>query len=157
MKANTVKLVIQPRLRFHEIVRRKNNPNKETLIYIPYSSRCRNLNVYNPNCKTTQQIINSTLLLLLVRPIYLDMCPSIPIHIHPYMSIPRLLLETDDETMVMFTVSPVHTWNHDPGRSNADSKLAARETKGGSYIIPIQEGASAPLGTPGGPQVESKV
>jgi len=100
MKANTVKLVIQPRLRFHEIVRRKNNPNKETLIYIPYSSRCRNLNVYNPNCKTTQQIINSTLLLLLVRPIYLDMCPSIPIHIHPYMSIPRLLLETDDETMV---------------------------------------------------------
>jgi len=52
------KLVAQPRLRLHQISTRRNNPNKETLIYIPYTSRYRNLNVYNPNCKTTQRIIN---------------------------------------------------------------------------------------------------
>jgi len=37
------------------------------------------------------------LLLLLVLPIYLGMFPSVPTHIHPYMSKPRLLLKTDDE------------------------------------------------------------
>ena len=35
------------------------------------------------------------LLLLLVRPIYLGMCPDVPIDIHPYMSKSSLLLEID--------------------------------------------------------------
>ena len=80
-------------------VRRKNNLNKETLICIPYISRYCNLNVYNPNCKIARRIIDYILLLLLVIHIYLGMCPSVPTHIHSYMSKSRLLLETDDETM----------------------------------------------------------
>ena len=32
-----------------------------------------------------------------VLPIYPGMCPSVLTHIYPYMSKPRLLLETDDE------------------------------------------------------------
>ena len=63
---------------------------------------------------------------------------------------------------VMFTVGPVYTWDHDPGCSGADLEPAARQTGCGCYIMPIQEynsrqGVSAPLGTPGGPQVEPKV
>jgi len=27
------------------------------------------------------------------------MCPSVPTHMHPYISKPRLLLKNDDETM----------------------------------------------------------
>jgi len=44
-------------------------------------------------------LISTLLLLLLALPIYLGVCPSVPIHIHPYMSKLRLLLKTDDETM----------------------------------------------------------
>jgi len=40
------------------LVRQKNNPNKDTLIYIPYASLHRNLSVYNPNYKTTRWIID---------------------------------------------------------------------------------------------------
>jgi len=43
---------------FMRQVHRRNNPNKETLIYIPYASFHRNLSVYNLNRKTLQLIIN---------------------------------------------------------------------------------------------------
>jgi len=46
-------------------------------------------------------LVTVLLLLLLIIPIYLGMYPSVPTHIHPYMSKPRLLLETDDETNVL--------------------------------------------------------
>ena len=74
-----------------------NNQNKKTLIYIPYASCYRNPSVFKPNCKYVNELLISTLLLLLVPPIYLGMYSSVSTHIHPYMSKPRLLLETDDE------------------------------------------------------------
>jgi len=78
---------------------RRNNPNKGTLIYIPYAPCYYNPSVYYPNCKTTHEFLIGTLLLLLfILPIYLGMCPSIPTHIHPYISKLILLLKTDDET-----------------------------------------------------------
>ena len=43
-------------------------------------------------------LISILLLLLLILPTYLGMCPSVPTHIHPYMSNLRLLLKIDDET-----------------------------------------------------------
>ena len=42
-------------------------------------------------------LISILILLLLILPIYLGIYPSIPTHIHPYMSNLRLLLKTDDE------------------------------------------------------------
>jgi len=52
---------------------------------------------------------------------------------------------------VMFTVSPVHTRDHDPRCSGADPEPVAGQIGGGSYIMPIQEcnrrlGANALLG-----------
>jgi len=47
--------------------------------------------------KSHDELLISPLLLLLILPIYLGMCHSVPTHIHPYMSKLRLLLETDDE------------------------------------------------------------
>jgi len=46
-------------------------------------------------------LISTLLLLLLALPINLDMCPSVPTHIHLYMSKLRLLLEADDKTNVL--------------------------------------------------------
>jgi len=40
-------------------------------------------------------LISILLLLLLILPIYLGMCPSVSTYIHPYMSKMRLLLETN--------------------------------------------------------------
>jgi len=40
---------------------------------------------------------------------------------------------------VMFTVGPVHNGDHDPGCSRADLEPAAKQTGGGSYIMPIHE------------------
>jgi len=48
--------------------------------------------------KQQNGLLISILLLFLVLPIYLGMCPNVPTHIHPYMSKLRLLFETDDET-----------------------------------------------------------
>jgi len=62
----------------------------------------------------------------------------------------------------MFTVGLIHTRDHDPGCSGADSESATRQTGGGSYIMPIQE-CSREVGSHhsprslGGPQVKSKV
>ena len=39
----------------------------------------------------------------------------------------------------MFTMGPVHTEDQDPGCSGADPKPVAKQTGGGSYIMPIQE------------------
>jgi len=39
----------------------------------------------------------------------------------------------------MFTVGPIHTQNHGPGYSGADPEPVARQTGGGSYIMPISE------------------
>jgi len=39
----------------------------------------------------------------------------------------------------MFTVGLVHTRDHGPGCSGADPEPAARQTGGGSYIMPSQE------------------
>jgi len=36
-------------------------------------------------------------------------------------------------------MDPVHTRDYDPGCSGADPEPAARQTGGGSYIMPIQE------------------
>jgi len=38
------------------LVRRENNPNKETLIYIPYTSFHQQLSIYNPNCCMTRYV-----------------------------------------------------------------------------------------------------
>jgi len=43
---------------FMKLVRRRNNPNKETIKYIPFISRHSILSVYNPNCKMTWRIAN---------------------------------------------------------------------------------------------------
>ena len=52
----------------------------------------------------------------------------------------RLLFEIDDEiNVLLFTVGPVHTWDHSPRCSDTDPKPAARQIGGGSYIIPIRE------------------
>jgi len=40
------------------VLRQRNNPNKKTLIYIPYASLHRSPSVYNPNYKTTWWIID---------------------------------------------------------------------------------------------------
>jgi len=78
---------------------RRNNPNKETLIYIPYAN-VTVIRVYTTKITKSHDklLISTLLLLLLVLPIYLGMCHSVPTHIHPYMSKSRLLLKTDDET-----------------------------------------------------------
>jgi len=36
----------------------RNNPNKETIIYIPYASLHHNPSAYDPNCKIAQRIID---------------------------------------------------------------------------------------------------
>jgi len=36
-------------------------------------------------------------------------------------------------------MGPIHTRDHSPGCSGADPELAAGQTGGGSYIMPIQE------------------
>jgi len=79
------------------------------------------------------------------------------------MSKLRLLLKTDDEINgYVYSGSSAcpgpqsrvfRCWCTEP---------ATRRTGGGSYCMPIQEynmrwGASAPLETPGGPQVEQKI
>ena len=129
-------------------VRRRSNPNKETLIYIPYAPCYRNPSVYNPNYKTNNKLLISTLLLLLlVLPIYLGMCPSIPTHMHSYMRKLRLLLETNDEIMCYVYSGSVHA----QGGSLLVYEPATRPTGSGSQIMPDQEcnrrqGVSALLG-----------
>jgi len=83
-------------------VRRRNNPNKETLIHIPLS-HVTIVQVYTTQItKQHNELLISTLLLLvLVLSIYLGMFPTVPTHIHPYMSKLRLLLETDNETNML--------------------------------------------------------
>ena len=102
-KENSIKLIILNTSKtnrtssiygFMRQVRRRNNPNKKTLIYIPYVSLHRNPSVYDPNCKTSREL----LITYYYYPIYRGMCPNVPIHIHPYMSKLRLLLKTNDET-----------------------------------------------------------
>ena len=54
------------------------------------------LRVYTTRiAKQHSELLVSILLLLLVLPIYLGMFPSVPTHIHPYMSKLRLLFETN--------------------------------------------------------------
>jgi len=50
---------------FMRQVRRRNNPNKKTLIYIPYAPCHRNPSVYHPNCKTNNELLLISFLLLL--------------------------------------------------------------------------------------------
>ena len=75
------------------------------------------------------------------------------------MSKSRLLLETDGKPWVMFIVGPLHTRDHDPGCSIANTKPTMMQGKG-SYLYTLQEvsnrGDIIPHGTHGGPQVESK-
>jgi len=52
-------------------IRRKNNPNKETLIYIPYASLHRSPSVYRIAKQHDELLISIFLLLLLVLAIYL--------------------------------------------------------------------------------------
>ena len=61
------------------------------------------------------------------------MCPSVPTHIHPYMSKLRLLLETDDETngLCLQWILYMTTTQGVP--------LLVYEKGSGSYIMPIQE------------------
>jgi len=60
------------------------------------------LRVYTTRiAKQHSELLVSILLLLLVLPIYLGMCPSVLTHIHSYISKLRLLLKTDDETNVL--------------------------------------------------------
>ena len=88
--------------------------------------------------------INILLLLLLILSIYLGMCPSVPTHVHPYMSKLRLLLETNDQTnrlckqWVVFTLDPVHIQDHSPECFVVGvTETAARRTRDGFYCMPI--------------------
>ena len=57
----------------------------------------------------------NTLLLLLVRPIYLSLCIGVhSIHIHPYMSKSSFLLETNDEIMSYIYSGSLRAPDHDP-------------------------------------------
>ena len=49
-----------------------------------------------PITKQHDKLLVSILLLLLILPIYLGMYLSVSTHMHPYMSKPRLLLETNE-------------------------------------------------------------
>ena len=96
--------------------------------YIPYISCYRNLNLYNPNCKT-QRIISY--------PTHISKYMLL-VHIHPYMSKPSLLLKTDDETWVMLWIPYI------PGTTAQDvpeltQNLPLDKKEGGSYIMPIQK------------------
>ena len=68
------------------------------------------------------------------------MCPSVPTHIHPYISKLRLLLKTDDETNGL-CLQLVHAFTGSWSRVFRcwckDS--AARCIGGESYCMPIQE------------------
>jgi len=103
------------------------------------------------------------LLLLLILPIYLGMCPSVPTHIHPYMSKLRLLLKP---TRIL--TNNVYSGCHAcPGPRSRVFRCRCTEstagcTVGGSYLYAHQESnrkesTGKPLGTPGGPQVEPEV
>ena len=85
-------------------------------------------------------LINTLLLLLLVLPIYLSMCPSVPTHLHPYMSRPRLLLKTDNETNVLCLQRVPYI----PETTVQDvlvltQNLPLGKQEGGSYIMSIQK------------------
>jgi len=134
------------------LVHRRNNPNKKTLIYI-HLSHVTVLRAYTTRvAKQHSELLISTLLLLLTLPIYLGMCPSVPTHIHPYMSKLRLLFETDDETNMLCL-----QWvSYIPGTTAQDVPMLTRnlplgKQEGWSYIMLIQkynrrQGVSAPLG-----------
>jgi len=112
-----------------KLVHRSNNPNKETLIYIRLS-HVTVLRAYTTRVakQHSELLISTLLLLLLALPIYLGMCPSVPTHIHPYMSKLRLLLETDDETMG-YIYSGSRTYpGPQPRMFRSDPKPAARQT-----------------------------
>ena len=68
------------------------------------------------------------------------MCPSIPTHKHSYMTKPRLLLETDDETMG-YVYSGSRTYPEPRPRVSRCwcTEPATRPTGSGSYIMLIQE------------------
>jgi len=122
------------------LVHQRNNPNKKTLIYIPLSHVVV-LRAYTTRvAKQHNELLISTLLLLLALSIYLGMCPSVPTHIHPYTSKLRSLLETDDET----TVLCLQWVPYIPGSTAQDAPVLTRNLplskhEGGSYIMPIQE------------------
>ena len=90
--------------------------------------------------KSHDELLISPLLLLLILPIYLGMCHSVPTHIHPYMSKLRLLLETDDEIYGLCL-----QWvPYMPGITTQGVPLLVYGTsrkvyESGSYIMPIQE------------------
>ena len=73
---------------FMRLVHWRNNPNRKTLIYMPYVSRHCSLSSHNPNCKTDNELLINILLLLLVRPIYLGMYPGV--HLNAQTSIYEL-------------------------------------------------------------------
>ena len=89
--------------------------------------------------KQHNELLVSTLLLLLVLPIYLGMCPSIPTHIHPHMSKPRMLLKLMMKPMCYAYNGSRTSQDHDPGCSGANPEPAARQIGGGFYIMPLQE------------------
>ena len=80
------------------LVHRRNNPKKETLIYIPLPLVVV-IRVYTTRiAKQHIELLISILFLLLVRPIYQVYIQAyISSHIHSYVSKLSLLLETDDE------------------------------------------------------------
>ena len=98
MKANMTKLAVQTRFTASRDKYVK-GIIKKTLIYIPLS-HVAVIWVYSTRIakQHNELLISTLLLLLLVLPIYLGMYPSVPVHIYPYMSKLKLLLETDDET-----------------------------------------------------------
>jgi len=86
---------------FMRPVHRRNNPNWETLVYIPLS-HITVIRVYTTRiAKQYYELLISTLLLLLLFwPIYQSMCTGVRSIPHTsIMSKSRLLLETDDEIM----------------------------------------------------------
>jgi len=84
--------------------------------------------------KPHDELLISTLLLLLILPIYLGMYPSMQKYIDSYMSKMSLLLKTDDETNGLCL-----QWVPYIAGTMTQDVSVPRQTGGRSYCMPIQD------------------
>jgi len=91
----------------------RNNPNKNPNL-LTYAPCYRHLSVYNPSCKKHNKLLISILIILLVWPINLGMCPDV--HLNTHISIYKQgewLLETDKNWWTIFIVGPAFVLDDD--------------------------------------------
>ena len=144
---------------------RRNNSNKETLMYIPYTPCYRNPSVYDPIAKQHNKLLINILLLLLllILPIYLGCAlASQHTYIHIWVSWGCYWKLMMKPTGYVYSGSHAYPGPRPKMFCCWSIESAVRRTGVESYIMPIQkynmrQEVSAPLRTPGGPQVELKV